>query len=128
MIRSTIIAFAIVALAGSAPAVAASRYYPGTVHDRVVAGYVNSDGTILRGSGFSVQHTATGVYQIRFDGGQFVGGCPIMVATTAGSLYYTPFPEVSQASCGDKFIVYMEYPGVNEFQDYSFMFIARDTM
>jgi hypothetical protein len=66
-----------------------------------VAGEVNSDGTILRGSGFTVQHLATGVYQLRFNGDQFVGGCPVMVATTAGSAYYTPFPEVTQASCGD---------------------------
>jgi hypothetical protein len=128
MIRSTIIAFAIVALAGSASAVAASRYYPQTTHDRVVAGEVNSDGTILRGSGFTVQHVAMGVYQIKFNGGQFVGGCPVMVATTAGNAYYTPFPEVSQAACGDKFVVSMEKPYVDLFEDYSFIFIARDTM
>jgi hypothetical protein len=128
MIRSIIIAFAIVALAGSASAAAASRYYPEITHDRVVAGEVNADGTVQRGSGFSAQLVATGVYRIKFNGGQFVGGCPVMIATTAGSAYDTPFPEVSQNSCGDKFIVYMEDPASDAFQDYSFMFIARDTM
>jgi hypothetical protein len=128
MIRSTIIAFAIVALAGSASAVAASRYNPQIAHDRVVAGEVNSDGTVLRGSGFTAQHMGAGVYQIRFDGGQFVGGCPVMVVTGVGSAYYTPFPEVTQNSCGATFTVYMEYPGQNKFVDNPFMFIARDTM
>jgi hypothetical protein len=39
-----------------------------------------------------------------------------------------PISRVSQNSCGDKFIVYMEDPASDAFQDYSFMFIARDTM
>ncbi|HEY3675222.1 MAG TPA: hypothetical protein VGK84_04465 [Candidatus Tumulicola sp.] len=128
MIRSIIISIALVALAGSASAVAASRYNPQIAHDRVVGGMVDSDGTVLRGSRFVVSHVSTGVYQIRFSGGQFTGGCPIMVATTAGNAYYTPFPEVSQDSCGDTFLVYMEYPGQNKFVDYPFMFIARATM
>jgi hypothetical protein len=78
------IAFA-VGLVGQASAGTFYRYVsPATGSAKTVAGIVSSSGQIERGSGFTVQHVATGEYQIAFGPQFFPTGCAVMLVQTWG--------------------------------------------
>lgn len=53
--------------------------------EKVIHGYINSDGEILSGSGgFRVSHEKTGIYDVFFDRGTFVA-TPTIVATVVSN-------------------------------------------
>lgn len=98
-----------------------------TGHPGVVAGEVNSDGSIALGKGFTVQHLGPGQYEVTFDRRYFRSGCAVMTVTPVGSTYYNPFPEVNPGPCNRVFTVYMQVADTNKTSDWAFMFIARET-
>jgi len=75
-----VVAFAI-ALAAPVSAGTFYRYVaPAAESPKTAAGIVASDGTVVSGTGFTVEHAATGVYHISFSRGFFPTGCAAIVA------------------------------------------------
>ncbi len=74
--------FAALALASIGSASAGTFYHGmnGTASPVVAGGIVASNGSVGRGSGFSVTHPAPGHYVIKFTPGFFPTGCAAMVA------------------------------------------------
>lgn len=131
MNRSIIIA-ACLALAATVPAAAgniyrqpvfASQAQPDAKSSAIKGGIVESNGTIAYGSGFTVSHPQTGVYEISFNAGAFKK-CPLISVTAAGG--QSVMPNLYYYSCGSggvQITVEMEnyYGGL---EDNSFHFIA----
>jgi hypothetical protein len=82
--------FAVLGVTGYAQGV---RGFGALNNPSVLAGAVNPDGSIDRGSHFLVRHLATGVYRIRFDDG-FAHQCPILTVTSVGIGNNPPEDEV----------------------------------
>jgi hypothetical protein len=51
---------------------------------KVIAGFVDSDGTVISGSGFTVIKLSTGRYQISFPAGTWSGNLPVITVTPFG--------------------------------------------
>ena len=64
---------------------------------RTLAGQVNADGSVSRGTHFTVVHRGTGNYELTFDEGYFANGCPVLTVTPLNSIN-TTF-SVSQVRC-----------------------------
>ena len=56
---------------------------------RTVGGQVNRDGSVARGSHFTVTYLGTGQYELNFDSGYFRSGCPILTVTPIQSALTT---------------------------------------
>jgi hypothetical protein len=108
---------------GIASAASAFRYIaPSQVNPKVVAGEVNSDGSVIRGSGFTVAHPRSGTYRLTFDTNQFI--CPVIVVSSETG---PSSASVDKSSCRKPFHVLIWDPIDNRFEDGRFRFIATDT-
>jgi hypothetical protein len=90
---------------------------------RAIAGAVNSDGTVARGTGFTAERLSTGTYQITFSDRQFLRGCPIVAASAevgGAAANVVPSP------CRGPFEIMTYFTGGTV--DSYFTFIARDTV
>jgi hypothetical protein len=95
---------------------------PAGVDNRVIAGAVNADGSVVSGSGFTAEELSAGQYQITFTDKEFLRGCPIVVASaeepgTAANVFPGP--------CRKPVIIETYFTGGRNAS--YFTFIARDT-
>jgi hypothetical protein len=103
---------------------------PGFESPRVVAGEVNSEGVILKGTGFTVTHPSAGHFVIHFQPGVFPKGCPVVTATPAFKFANPPLAAVYQSdklACTNSFRVLLSWAGTDVFTDRPFTFIAAGT-
>lgn len=85
MNRSTVFAIFALALALIGPASAGTlfRMAPAAQSPKTLAGIISGNGGVHRGSGFTVDHPATGVYLVTFDQGLFPTGCASVVVESS---------------------------------------------
>ncbi len=95
------------------------------------AGIVNSSGSIVAGTGYSVSHDGTGEYTLDVPAG-FFKNCPAIVASPAGLNGHLAIPDVyDYVTCGNNGEVKVqirEYEyNTGSLQDNAFHFIMMDT-
>jgi hypothetical protein len=112
-----------IGMVASASAGALFRPAPSGDDLRVIAGAINADGSVARGSGFTSEELASGQYQITFTDKQFLRGCPILVASAevGGAA-----ANVVQDPCRGPATIETYFTG-GRVASY-FTFIARDTI
>lgn len=78
--RLVFLGLALAIAAGPASAQSGARYFAQTsANPRSLAGQINSDGTVQRGTGFTANRLGPGEYEIRFERGYFSTGCAAMI-------------------------------------------------
>jgi hypothetical protein len=92
----------------------------------VLAGQVNGDGTIARGSHFTSQLMSIGIYQITFDRGYFSNGCPILTVTNFANGNMLLLDEVYQDNCSGTYTVKL-FTASGEHFNQAFTFVAAAT-
>ncbi len=92
----------------------------------VLAGAINSDGSILRGSHFLVRHVSSGVYLIRFIDSYFAGTCPVLTVTSVGYGRVPPWLQVFERKRCRTYLVFV-YNDNTSLVDRPFNFIAVGT-
>lgn len=113
-----------IAVAGQAAA-ATLRYFGSSQAAIVVSGTVDSDGTVLRGTGFVSKRIGIGTYTVTFAKGIFPKGCPAaMTITDVTDVADPPVAQVYPTSCSRKLEISFRAGG---FVDTPFMFVAADT-
>ncbi len=97
----------------------------------IKAGIVNTDGSIVSGTGYSVSHDGTGEYTIDIPAGQFKT-CPANMVTPGGVNGHAPIADVyDYISCGNghdvKFQVRIYSRTDGKLQDNAFGFVSVGT-
>jgi hypothetical protein len=101
MNRLFVLALALVAAAGPASAQSGIRSaVPAGGSTQPVAGQINPDGSVQRGSGFTASRLGPGQYRIRFSAGYFASGCAAMVVE--GTSSFNILSNASQARCPER--------------------------
>ncbi len=119
------IAALLLALLGPASARGAPRYAgPATGGSGSVAGQINPDGSIARGSGFTASRLGPGEYEIRFSQDDFPSGCAAMVVE--GTTTFAIFTTAWQRRCPQRQPLFRvnTYDHTGLLSDQSFAFIA----
>jgi hypothetical protein len=94
----------------------------------VIAGVVNRDGEIVRGSHFAVHRVSVGKYRIRFDEHDFAGACPALVVTNLSNYVNPPTNEVfERVPCRIYEVYFWEANASATRVDEDFNFIAAGT-
>ena len=125
--NKTIALAATLMLAGSGLASAADfQHAQPDLRGRIYGGFINANGNVSYGTGFSSQHLGTGSYKIVFPNGTFTK-CPIVSLTTAGGNGDVPIANLSSYSCsngGVTLVVGIVGRTNGNLQDNSFQFSA----
>lgn len=102
------------------------RFAPALQSPKVLAGEVSADGAILKGTGFTVRHLGTGLYEVRFEQGSFLSTCPVMTVSVVDYQSSPPAGQVyqKQISCGRPYEIQLTN---GEPVDQTFDFIAAGT-
>jgi hypothetical protein len=127
MNRIVILGIALAIAAAGQAAAASFRYFGTSESAVVVSGEVDSDGMVLRGTGFVAKRLGVGEYIITFAKGIFPSGCPAgMTVTDAEDVAIPPAAEVFQGTCSRKLQV--TFRGGSGFADTPFMFVAANAL
>jgi hypothetical protein len=97
-VYKTLALIATLMLAGSGLASAAS--FQPDAKAKAFGGFINANGTISYGTGYSSTRLGTGSYKIVFPSGTFKT-CPIISLTTAGGNGDVPIANLSSYSCSN---------------------------
>ena len=132
--KSILALTAVMLLASSAVAAAFSPqvpFHPDHKKSAMKAGIVNTDGSIVSGTGYSVSHDGTGKYTIDIPAGQFKT-CPANMVTPGGVNGHAPIADVyDYISCGNgndvKFQVRIYSRTDGQLQDNAFGFVSVGT-
>ena len=79
---------------------ASAKVIPDASKTATYAGYVNTNGSIAAGTGFSVTHTGTGTYTVTYPSAKFPGGYPAMTLSGWGINGSNPIVNLIFTSCG----------------------------
>ena len=122
--NKTLALLAALMLAGSGMASAAS--FQPDAKAKAFCGFINTNGTISYGTGYSSTHPGTGSYKIVFPSGTFKT-CPVISLTTAGGKCDVPIANLSSYTCsngGATLVVGIVGRMNGNLQDNSFQFSA----
>lgn len=128
MIRTFALLVAFVAAFGTIGLAQNMRYFgaANVRNPRVLAGQVNGNGTVARGSHFTSQLVSTGVYQVTFDPGYFRNGCPMLTVSNFSNGPAQVVNEVYQDKCSGTYTVHF-YTAAGQHFNQAFTFVAAST-
>ncbi len=129
MNRSIILGIALaIALVGPASGSTFRYLDPAVASPRVVAGEIDANGNVVRGSGFTVAHPSPGQYEIRFVNNS-LRGCGAMTVTPVIRFSYADvLGQSSQPNCGRKYHVAIYEISQQRYVDDPFQFVAVEEL